>query len=261
MGELTSQSELWLADVRMRLLFSRECRVSDVGYSHLRCAYRSPSPVTGLGEIYIFSSAFSTITNPPIDVNDRHDHKSLGRYSTMTDIEQQDNGRLASDRGLERTTTDPNFGDAELNDSSDNEITHKESRASGSGSSLALSTTRASRRQTAQSVLSRVRSRPPVGKFSHPLSHFKTTVEDLVEFDGDADPYRPVNWSMKKKVITTALYGLTTMTATWASATISPGTAQIAHEFRIGSQTATLSTTLFLFGFGLGPLLWAPLSN
>jgi len=75
------------------------------------------------------------------------------------------------------------------------------------------------------------------------------------------DPYRPLNWSMKKKAITTALYGFTTMTASWASSAYSPGTQQVAEEFHVGTQVATLGTTLFLFGFGIGPLLWAPLSE
>jgi MFS family permease len=57
------------------------------------------------------------------------------------------------------------------------------------------------------------------------------------------------------------LYGLVTMTATWASSSYSPGTRQIAQEFHVGTQVATLGTTLFLFGFGIGPLLWAPLSE
>lgn len=57
------------------------------------------------------------------------------------------------------------------------------------------------------------------------------------------------------------LYGLVTMSATWASSAYSAGTEQIAREFHVGNQVAVLGTTLFLFGFGLGPLLWAPLSE
>ncbi len=53
--------------------------------------------------------------------------------------------------------------------------------------------------------------------FSHPLSHVKTAAEYLVGFDGEDDPYRPRNWPFRKKVITTLLYGLTTMGSTWAS--------------------------------------------
>jgi multidrug resistance protein len=66
---------------------------------------------------------------------------------------------------------------------------------------------------------------------------------------------------MHKKVSTVLLYGLVTMTATWASASYSAGTSQIAEQFHVGTQVAVLGTTLFLVGFGLGPLLWAPLSE
>ena len=51
------------------------------------------------------------------------------------------------------------------------------------------------------------------------------------------------------------------MTATWASAAYSAGNAQIAEHFNVSTQVATLGTTLFLLGFGVGPLLWAPLSE
>jgi MFS family permease len=97
--------------------------------------------------------------------------------------------------------------------------------------------------------------------FTHELEHQKTTVEDLVDFDGADDPYWPVNWSRKKKIITTALYSSTTLTASWASSAFSPGTQQVAQHFGVSNRVATLGTSLFLFGFGLGPLLWAPLSE
>lgn len=114
-----------------------------------------------------------------------------------------------------------------------------------------------SRRET---LISRIRSRP-VHRFSHPLEHIQTTKDDLVEFDGPDDPYHPLNWPTRKKVWTTALYGLVTMTATWASSSYSSGTRKVAAEFHVGIQVANLGTTLFLFGFGLGPLLWAPVSE
>ncbi|KAI4861027.1 polyamine transporter 1 [Hypoxylon rubiginosum] len=134
-------------------------------------------------------------------------------------------------------------------------------RASGrdvpNGSARSLSRT-VSRRDT---VLSQIRSRPVVPPFTHPLARQKTTAECLVDFDGPDDPYRPLNWPRQKKVITTLLYGLVTMTATWASSSYSAGTAEIAEYFHVGKQTATLGTTLFLIGFGIGPLFWAPLSE
>ncbi len=111
-------------------------------------------------------------------------------------------------------------------------------------------------------TISRIRSRPSAGyQFAHPLSHVPTSRETLVDFDGPKDPYRPMNWPMHKKVITTLLYGLVTMTATWASSCYSAGTTQISSEFHVGAQVATLGTSLYLVGFGVGPLLWAPLSE
>jgi DHA1 family multidrug resistance protein-like MFS transporter len=129
--------------------------------------------------------------------------------------------------------------------------------ATSSGMHQPLSRT-LSRRDT---VLSRIRTRPNVAPFTHPLAHEPTTADVIVDFEGPDDPYRPMNWPIKKKITTTLMYGLTTMSATWASSAYSAGTRQIAAEFHVGNQVAVLGTTLFLFGFGLGPLLWAPLSE
>lgn len=68
-----------------------------------------------------------------------------------------------------------------------------------------LNITTSSRRVTrVQSLARRNTSR---GRFSHPLSHVKTTEAEIVDFDGPDDPYRPLNWPFRKKVITTMLYG------------------------------------------------------
>jgi MFS family permease len=89
----------------------------------------------------------------------------------------------------------------------------------------------------------------------------QTTPDQLVDFDSPSDPYKPINWPLRKKVTTTLLYGLVTMSATWASSCYSPGTAQIAAEFAVSHQVAILGTSLYMAGFGIGPLLWAPLSE
>lgn len=133
-----------------------------------------------------------------------------------------------------------------------------QSRRASQGTASGLSLNRTvSRRDT---VLSRIRSRP-VPQFTHPLSHQRTTPAELVDFEGPNDPYRPINWPTHKKVSTTLLYGLVTMTASWASSSYSAGTDQVAAQFKVSTEVATLGTTLFLLGFGLGPLLWAPLSE
>ncbi|KAF5000917.1 hypothetical protein FGRMN_1374 [Fusarium graminum] len=141
--------------------------------------------------------------------------------------------------------------------------THSDTYSLGEWESIRAPATRMSMTRTVsrrESALSRIRSRP-VPQFTHPLAHVKTTEDELVDFDGPDDPYRPMNWPTKKKILTTMLYGLVTMSATWASSSYSAGTRQVAGHFHVGTQTATLGTTLFLVGFGLGPLLWAPLSE
>ena len=131
-----------------------------------------------------------------------------------------------------------------------------------SGNDLEKAATRAT---TASSRMVRVgtvgRRRRPEDGFSHPLAHTKTGPDVLVDFDGPDDPYRPLNWTFKKKAITTVLYGLTTMGSTMASSIYSPTVDIIADEFGVGSETSLLGISLLLLGFGLGPLLWAPVSE
>jgi hypothetical protein len=115
--------------------------------------------------------------------------------------------------------------------------------------------------QRVETTLSTIRSRKPVPPFRHPLAQVPTTKDVIVDFNGPDDPYRPLNWTFKKKVVTTLLYGLTTMGTTWASSVISPGINLISEDFEVKTIVATCSISLMLFGFGLGPLVWAPLSE
>ena len=110
-------------------------------------------------------------------------------------------------------------------------------------------------------IQSLTRRKTREGVFSHPLSHVKTAPEVLVDFDGPDDPYRPLNWPMRKKVITTALYGFTTMGATFASSVYSPAVGVVAKDYNVGTEVSLLGLSLLLAGFGTGPLLWAPLSE
>ncbi|TGO83470.1 hypothetical protein BPOR_0642g00050 [Botrytis porri] len=73
-------------------------------------------------------------------------------------------------------------------------------------------------------------------RFTHPNSHLKTTEADVVDFDGADDPYQPLNWPFRKKLITTFVYGLFTMTSTWASSVYSPAINQVAAEFKVSPE-------------------------
>ncbi|KAK9235962.1 major facilitator superfamily domain-containing protein [Lipomyces kononenkoae] len=83
----------------------------------------------------------------------------------------------------------------------------------------------------------------------------------IVDFEGPTDPYRPMNWPFRKKLITTLLYGLTTCWVTFASSIYSSGLGSISDEFHIGNEVASLGISLVLIGFSLGVLVWAPMSE
>ena len=92
--------------------------------------------------------------------------------------------------------------------------------------------------------------------FTHPLSHVKTSQEYIVDFDGPDDPYKPLNWPFRKKVMTTMIYGLTTMGATFASSVYSPAVDTLSEDYGVGTEVTVLGISFTLAGFGLGPLLW-----
>lgn len=114
---------------------------------------------------------------------------------------------------------------------------------------------------TASTILSTVRSRAPRREFTHPLTHEKTAADVIVEFDGKEDPYRPLNWSFRKKTTTTLVYGFIAMAATFASSVYSSAVNVIAEEFGVSSIVSTLGISLLLAGFGVGPLIWGPISE
>lgn len=82
-----------------------------------------------------------------------------------------------------------------------------------------------------------------------------------MNFGDPDDPYRPINWPFRKKAVSTVLYGLTTMGATFSLSVYSPVVSQVSQDFGVGQEVSLLGIALLLFGFGLGPLLWAPLSE
>ncbi|CAO2650653.1 Nn.00g019450.m01.CDS01 [Neocucurbitaria sp. VM-36] len=85
--------------------------------------------------------------------------------------------------------------------------------------------------------------------------------EYVVEFDGFDDPLHAQNWPLKKKLITAAMLGFTTLTSAFGSSIFSAATGAIMQKFNVGSVVATLGTSLYVLGFATGPILWAPFSE
>lgn len=80
---------------------------------------------------------------------------------------------------------------------------------------------------------------------------------ELVEFQPD-DADNPHNWSdVKKCFVTGTVYFLTTAVYI-GSAIYTTGTEDIDRQFHISSVVSTLGLSLFVFGYGLGPMFLAP---
>lgn len=83
----------------------------------------------------------------------------------------------------------------------------------------------------------------------------------VVEFDGPDDPLHPTNWPLKKKLLTAAMLGFTTMIAAFGSSIFSAATRAVALEYSASPDVSLLGVSLYVLGFATGPTLWAPLSE
>ena len=75
------------------------------------------------------------------------------------------------------------------------------------------------------------------------------------------DPRNPLGFSVLKKWTITVLMAFATLAVSFASSAYSGGVAEIMQEFKCSEEIATLGVSLFVLGFAIGPLLWAPLSE
>lgn len=72
--------------------------------------------------------------------------------------------------------------------------------------------------------------------------------EYVVEFDGHDDPLHAMNWPTRKKLITAAMLGFTTLTSAFGSSIFSAATGAITQKFHVGSVVATLGTSFYVLG-------------
>ena len=82
----------------------------------------------------------------------------------------------------------------------------------------------------------------------------------VVDYLSD-DPRDPMNWSQPKKWFITLTVAFATLAVAFVSSAYTGSTRQIIEEFGCSQEVATLGVALFVLGFAVGPLLWAPLSE
>ena len=71
----------------------------------------------------------------------------------------------------------------------------------------------------------------------------------------------PLNWSTFKKGFVTFEICLLTFSVYIGSAIYTAGTETVVKDFGVSQTKATLGLTLFVAGYGLGPMIWAPSKN
>ncbi|KAI9643532.1 Synaptic vesicle transporter SVOP [Ciborinia camelliae] len=101
----------------------------------------------------------------------------------------------------------------------------------------------------------------PEGKMPLPTANGDGKPEyKLVTFLPD-DPENPKNWSKAFKWYCTMVVAITCFVVAFASSVITADLIGVQEEFGVSEEIALLSITVFVVGFGVGPMMFAPLSE
>ena len=83
----------------------------------------------------------------------------------------------------------------------------------------------------------------------------------IIEWWGPDDPENPQNWSTVKKFFVTFEICLLTFSVYIGSAIYSAGVTNVVEVFHVSEVAALLGLTLFVLGYAIGPMVWAPMSE
>lgn len=75
------------------------------------------------------------------------------------------------------------------------------------------------------------------------------------------DTHNPLQYPMWKKWAITINQAIATLAVSFVSTAYSGGIDQVIESFGISTEVAILGISLFVLGFAIGPLFWAPLSG
>ena len=84
----------------------------------------------------------------------------------------------------------------------------------------------------------------------------KQPQSDIVDWDGPDDPEFPQNFPRSRKFLITITSATLNLTFTFSSSVFSAATLVTAKEFNVSAEVMILATSLFIFGFGIGPTLF-----
>ncbi|EPE35905.1 MFS general substrate transporter [Glarea lozoyensis ATCC 20868] len=100
----------------------------------------------------------------------------------------------------------------------------------------------------------------PTGEIDGPLEANGKARYKLVTFTPN-DPENPKNWSKAFKWYCTMVVALTCFVVAFCSSVITAGIVGVEEEFNRSEEIALISISIFVVGFGLGPMVFAPLSE
>ncbi|CAH6720088.1 fluconazole resistance protein 1 [[Candida] jaroonii] len=83
----------------------------------------------------------------------------------------------------------------------------------------------------------------------------------IVTWDGEDDPNNPKNWPMYLKVLIIIQVCFLTIVVYMSSAIFTPGIEVMMEDLKISRVEATLPMTMFVIGYGIGPMFLSPMSE
>lgn len=83
----------------------------------------------------------------------------------------------------------------------------------------------------------------------------------LVDWYTTDDPSNPYNWSNRRRLLISLIIGFYTFVVYMSSAIYTTAEPQIRERFGVSAVKASLGLSIYVLGYGIGPLIFSPLSE
>ncbi|ODV68020.1 hypothetical protein HYPBUDRAFT_5839, partial [Hyphopichia burtonii NRRL Y-1933] len=83
----------------------------------------------------------------------------------------------------------------------------------------------------------------------------------ITTWDSDNDPENPYNWTVSEKAVVSILIGFNTICQYLAASIFTPIAADLKEEFGVTTVQSSLPLSLFVIGYGIGPMISSPLTE
>ncbi|RAH51503.1 MFS transporter [Aspergillus brunneoviolaceus CBS 621.78] len=115
-------------------------------------------------------------------------------------------------------------------------------------------------KRTLEQIRSRQDRQPSSSSSSSDLEKGDDQPTEFVTFTIN-DPENPYNWSRAYRWYVTMVASLLVVCVAYGSAIVTGGLGLIEEKYHVSLEVATLTCSIMVCGFAVGPLLWSPLSE